>query len=307
MRCRAILLLALSISACSVYDNSIVNSSSAGAAGDNRIGASSGTTIGTGGAGFAITAGVGVGVGGTGGSGGGPERGGASSGGGGSIDATGSGGSAMGTGGREAGSPDAEAHAESGIEAGSSIGTDATPVDAPPDVVEGGSLCGSGTCKRVFLSSGAPQPSGRLGGVAAGDIYCQTVADAEHLGGTWRAWLSDTSSSPSTRFRRATVPYRLLDGTAIANDWTSLVSGALQHAIDVDEGSGVLLSRSNFKVWTGTSPNGTYSGEACGDWTSDSAGTTGDVGLTSQSNGQWTNAQQAFCNETGLRVYCFEQ
>src|SRR5262249_60032996 len=98
-----------------------------------------------------------------------------------------------------------------------------------------GAVCAPGTCKRVFVSSGVPAPSGKLGGVTAADTFCQTTADGKRLGGTWKAWISDTTSSPSTRFTQATVPYRLLDGSTIANNWMALVSGTLQHSINIQE------------------------------------------------------------------------
>jgi len=41
---------------------------------------------------------------------------------------------------------------------------------------------------------------GNIGGLAAADAICQTEAEDAELPGTYKAWLSDSSSSPSTRF-----------------------------------------------------------------------------------------------------------
>jgi hypothetical protein len=153
-----------------------------------------------------------------------------------------------------------------------------------------------------------PVPSGKLGGVAAVDTFCQTTADAKSLGGTWRAWISDTTSSPSTRFTKATVPYRLLDGSTIANNWTALASGTLQHAINIQEDGMPPPAAAVLEVWTGTTASGTYSGHACANWTNDTnAAPTGDVGVSSVTNSGWTNIYQQFCDRTTLHVYCFEQ
>jgi len=140
------------------------------------------------------------------------------------------------------------------------------------------------------------------------DTFCQTSADAEGLGGQWKAWISDTTTSPAARFTHATVPYRLLGGVAIANDWIGLTSGTLLHAIDVFEDgtspeAGVVL-----EVWTGTNVNGLYSGKSCANWTNDTASPpNADVGVTSQTNAGWTSVYQQFCDRTTHRVYCFEQ
>jgi hypothetical protein len=49
------------------------------------------------------------------------------------------------------------------------------------------------------------------------------------------AWLSDSTGSSSTRFTRATVPYKLVNGSTVASNWTALTSGTLAHAMDLTE------------------------------------------------------------------------
>jgi len=312
MKCFGLLLAATFIGGCSVYDDIVVSGVNAGAGGRATAGSTTGggNESGSGGApsgsgpiaGPGSAAGVGGALGGQGAGGStgsetGDVDGGISGGGSGGSTAVAGAGGGAGDGVRDSGFPSD----------GKPITVDAGRDDATRDASDGsiGTVCAPDACKRVFVSA-APKPNGRLGSLAATDADCQSAAAAAQLGGKWKAWLSDTSTSPSVRFTRAAVPYRLLDGTTIANDWTSLVSGSLQHAIDVDE-TAATVSNVPFEVWTGTKANGTYSGRGCADWTSDSNGTTGDVGIAGQADGSWTNARQAFCDEAMLRLYCFEQ
>jgi hypothetical protein len=215
------------------------------------------------------------------------------------VDGVGGMGGSGGTNGGADGSEPVDASAESAADG---------PVDSAITLVD----CTVGQCKRVFLSS-TQTMSGNLGGVAGGDSVCQSLANARTLGGVWKAWLSDQSSSPMTRFSHAGVPYRLLDGTLVAAHWNALTSGALAHAIDVDEtgnrvsadgGPGALIS----EVWTGTLPSGGYASASCRNWANGSSNMPyGEVGLFANSDFQWTASYAQFCDRMFLRLYCFEQ
>jgi hypothetical protein len=157
--------------------------------------------------------------------------------------------------------------------------------------------------KRVFVSS-TLMPDGKFGGIAAADNLCQTLAT--NLGGTWKAWLSDQRDSPATTFTHAAVPYRLIDGTIVANDWAGLTSGTLLHAIDHDE-TGALATGVT-EVWTGTNPDGTSEGDNCKNWTNNSPSAfLAIVGLFDRTDTGWTNVYLQFCDRTLMHVYCFEQ
>ena len=58
--------------------------------------------------------------------------------------------------------------------------------------------------KLVFLLEDGVR--GDIGGVAAADQTCNDAAEAAGLPGTYKAWLSDSTSSPSTRFVRSDLP-----------------------------------------------------------------------------------------------------
>lgn len=158
--------------------------------------------------------------------------------------------------------------------------------------------------KVVFHTSQGYQ--GNLGGLAGADAICQTHAEAAGLSGSYMAWLSDLTDSPSTRFTQATVPYVLVDGTKIADSWSDLVDGTLQHPIDRDELGGYY--QGNY-AWTGTEPDGTPTtnpGYLCENWTSSEMVNYGIRGAEYGSDTTWTRHSGGFC-EYYHSIYCFEQ
>jgi hypothetical protein len=165
--------------------------------------------------------------------------------------------------------------------------------------------------KYVFLSS--TTHNGNLGGLTGADQICQDLADAAGLLGTFKAWLSTSTQSPSTRFTHSATPYILTNGTVIANDWWDLIDGTLNAAISLDE-KGHLLSS---YVWTGTAPNGTplnpiqwgdgtyYNTNFCADWTGISFLQVG-VGNSFAASSEWTFYIPWGCDYPN-RLYCFQQ
>jgi hypothetical protein len=220
---------------------------------------------------------------------------GGSGGGGGSAGSAGASGGASGSGGTSG------AAGSSG--SGGSSGADAGSKDAPS---EAGGLCSTGACKRVFVTSSSPGTTGAFG-LANADSFCQSAATSTQLGGTWKAWLSNSSNAAASRLVHATVPYRLLDGSTIAANWTALVSGSITHAINITEAGVAIPGGTVLEVWTGTTTTGTYSSATCNGWTDGSASGTADVGVTSDTDFGWTDKYLQYCNRTNLRLYCFEQ
>lgn len=83
--------------------------------------------------------------------------------------------------------------------------------------LEGPNVDGFGCqSKTVFVTSGTY--TGNLGGLTGADQECNTLAAAANLPGTYKAWLSTSNGSPSTRFVQSSVPYKLVDDTVIAED-----------------------------------------------------------------------------------------
>ena len=182
---------------------------------------------------------------------------------------------------------------------------------------------GDPTHKVVFVTS--TRYGGNFGGVTGADDKCQERALAVNLLGTYKAWISgnELASSPSARFTHSTVPYRLLDGSVVADDWADLTDGTLQHAINLSE----IRSKISFFALTFTLADGTpglfhsisttcYTGNNCNcdNWTNDqSSGTPtpgSAVGQTYAVDEKWTD--YSFGNDCGdgpdgPSLYCFEQ
>lgn len=160
------------------------------------------------------------------------------------------------------------------------------------------------------LAPGAPAT-----GLAAGDFICNTVASGAGLVGSFKAWLSDDTNSPLTRFAQAAGPYTLPTGEVVADDWNDLVDGVGDIIIDRDaSGDQVDFSITNAAA-TGTQSDGdNIPGHNCSEWTDNVDNGTGFsdsnvvVGLIGAPTGFWTNAgtNGPFCNFQG-HLYCFEQ
>lgn len=174
---------------------------------------------------------------------------------------------------------------------------------------------GDAARKRVFVTSQVF--NGALGGLAGAAEKCQGLAIAAGRPGNYLAWLSDSANSPSTTFTRSDVPYTLVDGTRIADDWTDLTTNDFVHAIDLDENGAPAPSTSTFCefvtdwVHTGTHRDGTSNGAEnnCADWTS--ALGAGAWGRYSQTDANWSlscvrGGVNANCSSRAA-LYCFEQ
>jgi len=172
--------------------------------------------------------------------------------------------------------------------------------------------CSSGTCTggacelRAFVTVNAY--SGDLGGLVGGDAKCQAEANAQSLGGKWKAWLADSGGSPATRFTHGTAPYVRLDGKTIAQNWNKLISGTLVNPIDVMANG---ATTTNLICWSNVTAAGTRAAEGdCSSWGSivnTFAGGRGQNNLTSSS---WSDSGSQNCDPTAVPpagLYCFEQ
>jgi hypothetical protein len=148
--------------------------------------------------------------------------------------------------------------------------------DAHFDGIAHGPARDAGVAARVVFVSSALY-DGNLGGLSGADAKCQALATAAGLAGTYAAWLSDATTSAAFRLAHSSVPYVLVDGTVVAQNWAQLVSGGrLLHAIDETESGGpppigtYQCGGSDPTVWTYTDPSGAPLGGGldCSDWTS---------------------------------------
>ena len=116
--------------------------------------------------------------------------------------------------------------------------------------------------------------------------------------------MSDSSTSPATRFVHSEVPYVLVNGALVADHWADLVDGQLAAPIDVDEvGSRAYAA----EVWTGTQADGTAATDTCADWTSADPSVLAQQGVTDRLDAGWTTVYLQFCDRALIRLMCFQQ
>ena len=161
------------------------------------------------------------------------------------------------------------------------------------------------SCRRIAFVSSISK-DGNLGSISGADKTCRQMARAGDLAGTYKAWLSDGVSSPDTSFSQSTDPYVRVDGTVIASNWASLISGNLLASINLDEHGSVIPDSALEKVWSGTLLDGTSATDHCNGWTDRSASTAGSFGNPWSIDSGWTDLS-AFVCAIPLHLYCFEQ
>lgn len=155
--------------------------------------------------------------------------------------------------------------------------------------------------KRVFLSS--TTSNGALSGLSGADTRCQNLANAASLGGTFKAWLSDSTTSAASRMTQFSSYYVMLNGTRIANNWADLTDGTIANRITLTETG----TTPGGVVWTNTSTSGGISGTRhCTNWTIGTSAQTGFEGSTTYADYSWTADTYNNCNQL-KRLYCFEQ
>jgi hypothetical protein len=162
--------------------------------------------------------------------------------------------------------------------------------------------------RKVFVTSQAW--SGAFGGVAGADQKCQETADTvtSFSGKTWKAWISETGSTPGDRFTKDGKFVRV-DGVPIAGSFDRLFDPyytQLDAPIRVDEnGASVSVAA---QVWVATQYDGTAYGGAndCAGWTDGTSTSTGVTGVAVASSSAWEAASTQAC-DAPQHLYCFEQ
>jgi len=175
---------------------------------------------------------------------------------------------------------------------------------------EGGNVTASVTVeaiKRVFITSTIH--TGNLGGLTGADSICQIRANAAGLGGTWRAWLSDTRKNARDRIKKHNVPITLVDTLKrVANNFIDLTDGILIRKINLTELGTEVASVRN--MWTNTNSEG-YRKDmteslTCDNWSTESSLYGGHTGRHDRTDSEWTEYWYESCDRDG-RLYCMEQ
>jgi cysteine-rich repeat protein len=154
--------------------------------------------------------------------------------------------------------------------------------------------------------------AGNLGGLANADAICNLLAENGNLPGTYMAWLSTGTDSPSTRFVQSTVPYVLPDGNKVADDWADLTDGSLDFAVARTETgansieTSVMCGGSARLARTGTTEFGTQGASTCVDFSSSLANDSSIIGRSASNTSDWSNCGEVGC-DVMLPIYCFQQ
>ena len=162
----------------------------------------------------------------------------------------------------------------------------------------------------------AAQVLGYVGsqGLAAADFLCQNASEqptSQVRPGTWKAWLSDSTTNARDRLTHNSTPYVLVSGNIVANNWGDLIDSTLMHDISETYYGGIIGG----DVFTGTNANGAKhafnpAGDYCENWTSDSIGNHNYVyGRAYVTSNLWTAVTSGFAPTCSnfKRLYCLWQ
>lgn len=155
--------------------------------------------------------------------------------------------------------------------------------------------------KLIFVTSGSY--TGNFGGLSGADQICQDAAAYVGLPGLFKAWLSDSLTSVSSRIAQASVPYQRIDGVIVANNWADLADGSLNAPISITEAGTAVVGTG---VWTNSKGNGSISSttNTCTDWMSSSG--QGFRGNNSSTGRTWTSSGLLECGND-LHLYCVQE
>jgi hypothetical protein len=187
-------------------------------------------------------------------------------------------------------------------------------IEETSGVASGGNV----TDYRVFVTNQSYDAN--LSGLEGADTKCQEAAVNAGLNGTWKAYIGKQGTSPESRIYQSSVPYKRLDGTTVANDYTDLTDGKIAAQINIDE-FGQLQNASYFYAWTGSSgADGKVS--SCRNWTYNNKvysngtwvvpkfwtdyGSAGIINWPSNRQDQWYKMVSSGCHVKN-RLYCIEQ
>ncbi len=162
----------------------------------------------------------------------------------------------------------------------------------------------SAVTKFVFVTSSQYEAD------LAADARCQERAVVAGFKGIYRAWLSASNRSPSSlaSFAQYNVPYVLLDGAKIAENWQGIVDGYLQAPINLTEEKKVVSDR---YVWTATNVRGKLDegSQHCENWSTNETPIyiSAKLGNTSFKDPRWTESGTNIYCVSERSLYCFEQ
>ncbi len=162
--------------------------------------------------------------------------------------------------------------------------------------------------------------AGGATGLAAGDAICQARANAAGLTGTYKAWLSTSTTDAychiqgydnhtiSDNCGRSALPTNAgpwvrTDGYPFARTIAKLTNdGQVFTPVRYNE-NGILLYDQLY--FTGTKADGTAAPNNCSDWTNSTNSASARFGYTEGTTGMWTDEGGILCDGS-IRLICFQ-
>jgi len=159
--------------------------------------------------------------------------------------------------------------------------------------------------RHIFVSSLEWQGF-KLDGLFGADQRCRMLAGQANLPNafTYRAWLSDSTTSAADRILHSKGRYTLVNGLLVAHDWDALTSGTLERPINVTEKSETSIGS---RIWTGTYPDGqqAFGTTFCDDWSGDDDTQFGPSGIRKNADSWWSFFEHNDCGSQSA-LYCIE-
>ncbi|MDA9951529.1 DUF1554 domain-containing protein [Oligoflexaceae bacterium] len=156
--------------------------------------------------------------------------------------------------------------------------------------------------EEIFVTADSVQ--GNMSG-SDPDALCAAAGTRAGLSSGWVALISDLGQDASSLLSNS-LPMMDLTAQTIVNDASSIWSESHQAPIAINEFADAV--EANAQVWTGTNTNGSKAGptDVCNDWSNNSSGSTGFVGVAGGSGSQWilkSGTPSSACNNF-KRLYC---
>lgn len=180
----------------------------------------------------------------------------------------------------------------------------ATPV---PSSTQTPTVPGSG--RYIFVLDNNSKITGNMGGIAGANGWCQFKANTSTISELkdkqWKAWISDSNTSARENIiDHFNGPYKLLNGTIIANNWDDLVDLTLGAPININQYG--IRDTNTGAVWSNTDYYGRVkSSDNCYNWYSADTSKRGGTGDSNQTNDRWTDYGSSTC-DLPRALYCIE-
>jgi hypothetical protein len=137
----------------------------------------------------------------------------------------------------------------------------------------------------VFVSSTTTY-TGNLGGLTGADSICQSNATAAGYSGTWKAIISDSTTSALSRIPFNWGTLKRPDGVVVANSWSDLWDGSIQNPISITAQG---TASAGYRVHSNTTSAGEIDSTTltCSNWSTTSGTAPNKIGTMTSTSSTW--------------------